>query len=193
MAYQELLQSMELSADEKVKTILENARMEGEAILDEARKEGEAIRKKLLAKTREEMQAKRNHALYILREELKADVAREKQTLYSKSFEQAAELVKSCREDTRYKESFLKLFQESVEGIPGNEVVVHLDPKDTALTSGLSGQYGSRLIIKPDLASSGGVMASTPEGDITIRNTIESRLENAREALKQEIYSLLFG
>lgn len=193
MAYQDLLQSMELSADEKVKNILENARLEGEAILEEARREAEAIKKKLVAKVREEVQAKRNHAHYILREELKADMAREKQALYAKSFERAADLVKSCRNDPRYKESFSRLLKDAVEGVPGKEVVVHCDPQDSALMSSLSSQYGSRLITRPDITSSGGVMASTPEGDITIRNTIESRLENAQEALKQEIYSLLFG
>jgi V/A-type H+-transporting ATPase subunit E len=193
MAYQELLQSMELGADEKVKNILEHARLEGEAILDEARKNAETIKKKLVTKARDEVEAKRNHARYILHEELKADMAREKQALFTTSFDRAAELVKSCRNDPRYSESFSRLLKEAVEGIPGNQVVVHIDPQDSALMNRFSSQYGSRLIIKPDLTSSGGVMASTPGGEITIRNTIESRLENARDALKQEVYSLLFG
>jgi V/A-type H+-transporting ATPase subunit E len=193
MAYHELLQSMELSADEKVENLLDSARKSSGSIQEEAQKEAGVIRKKLVTEAEEELQRERNHALYLLREELKADMTREKQALYDRSFERAGNLLKSCRVDPRYKDSFSKLMHDSVDGIPGTQVFVHLDPEDSTLMSGLSVPYGSRLILMPDLDCLGGLIATTPDERITIRNTIESRLENAREALKKEIYSLLFG
>jgi vacuolar-type H+-ATPase subunit E/Vma4 len=193
MAYQELLQSMELSAEEKVQNLLEIARKTGESILSEARKEAEANRRNLVAEAREEVQAERNHALYVLREELKAEMALQKQALFDTSFEKAAELLRSSRRDPRYKESYLGLVKDAVKGIPGDQVVIHINPEDSSFVSGFSDQHRSQMIIKPDLTCLGGVNASTPDDRITIHNTFESRLKTAREIMKKEIYSLLFG
>jgi vacuolar-type H+-ATPase subunit E/Vma4 len=193
MAYHELLQSMELSAEEKVDNLLESARKTGDLVLIEARKEAEVIRKKLVTEAQEEVQAERNHTLYKLREELKAEMAHEKQALFERSFGKAADLLKSARSDPRYRENYARLVRDSVEGVPGAQVIIYIDPRDSIFMSGLSHQYGSRIVIKPDLTCFGGVNASTPDGSITTRNTLESRLENAREVLKKEIYSLLFG
>jgi vacuolar-type H+-ATPase subunit E/Vma4 len=47
--------------------------------------------------------------------------------------------------------------------------------------------------IRTDLSSMGGLSASSPEGQITIKNTVESRLERIRELRRREIHAALFG
>jgi vacuolar-type H+-ATPase subunit E/Vma4 len=37
------------------------------------------------------------------------------------------------------------------------------------------------------------LVVSTKDGKVVVSNTIESRLHNARELLKREIFSTLFG
>lgn len=47
--------------------------------------------------------------------------------------------------------------------------------------------------IRTDLPCMGGLSASSPDGHITISNTIESRLERVREHKRREIHATLVG
>ncbi len=192
MAYNELLQSMELGAQEKTQAILENAKRAAESVLTEAQREAEVIKKRLLSQADTSVRIERNRSLYLLSEELKADLAVEKGRMYREAFSEAEKRLGSCRGDSRYPESFSHLLDESLEGIPAGEVEVHIDPKDAALCTASSGKTGTRLNVVPDLSCLGGVIVRNGDGSITIDDTLETRFENAREALKKEIYSLLF-
>jgi len=47
--------------------------------------------------------------------------------------------------------------------------------------------------IQSDIESIGGLCVSSSDEKITVLNTIESRVERARELLKQEIFGVLYG
>jgi vacuolar-type H+-ATPase subunit E/Vma4 len=192
MAYNELLQSMELSAQEKIQSILESARRSAESVITDAQREAEAIKKRLLAEAESSVRIERNRSMYLLSEELKADLTVEKGRIYREAFSEAEKRLGSCRMDPRYQASFSHLLDESLEGIPASEAEVHIDPKDAPLCSTLSGKTGTRLVVVPDLTCLGGIVVRSGDNSITITNTLETRFENAKEALKKEIYSLLF-
>jgi vacuolar-type H+-ATPase subunit E/Vma4 len=54
-------------------------------------------------------------------------------------------------------------------------------------------ELGWNSEIVGDLTSAGGLAVSTKDGKVVVSNTIESRLNNAKELLKREIFSTLFG
>jgi vacuolar-type H+-ATPase subunit E/Vma4 len=45
----------------------------------------------------------------------------------------------------------------------------------------------------PDLHSAGGLIASARDGMVVVSNTVESRLEKAKDSLKLEIFAALFS
>jgi len=193
MAYNELLQSMELGAQEKIKETLGAARMAADDILRDARRESEEIKRQLQADAEEAVSVERNRSLYLLREELKAEEIREKERIYLEAFEKAVEELKFCRKDPRYKESFSRLLSESLDGIQAKDIELHVDPRDIELCNEAVKGLVFPIKILTDLQSSGGHLIRIPDGSITIDNTIESRIIQAREVLKKEIYSILFG
>lgn len=193
MAYNELLQSMELGAKEKIETILEGARRGAESVVSDAQREAEAVKRRMISEAESGVRIERNRSLYLLSEELKADLAIEKERIYREAFSKAEKGLGSCRVDPRYPASFTRLLEESLEGIPDQGAELHIDPKDAPLYTPSSGKTGAGLSVVPDLSCHGGLVVRTRDGSITIDNTLETRFENAREALKKEIYSLLFG
>lgn len=193
MAYNELLQSMELGAKEKIGTILEGARRAAESVVSDSQREAEAIKRKMVSEAESGVKIESNRSHYILSEELKADLAVEKERIYREAFSKAEKGLDSCRVDPRYPASFIRMLEESLEGIPEGGAELHIDPKDAALCTASSGKTGTGLSVVPDLSCHGGLVVRTSDGSITIDNTLETRFENAREALKKEIYSLLFG
>lgn len=193
MAYNELLQSMELGAREKIETILDNAKRAAESVKTDAQREAEVIKRKLLSEADSSIRIERNRSLYLLSEELKADLAVEKGRIYREAFSEAEKRLGSCRGDRRYPPSFSHLLEETLEGIPASEAEVHIDPKDAPFCPASSGKTGISPVIVPDLSCLGGLVVRSRDGRITIDDTLETRFENAKEALKKEIYSLLFG
>ena len=97
MAYNELLQSMELGAQEKIKEIIGAARMAADDIFRDAKRESEEVKRQLQAEAADVVSVERNRSLYLLREELKAEEIREKERIYLEAFEKAGEELKSYR------------------------------------------------------------------------------------------------
>ncbi|HNI41293.1 MAG TPA: V-type ATP synthase subunit E, partial [Methanoregulaceae archaeon] len=118
---------------------------------------------------------------------------REKERIYLEAFEKAGEELKSYREDPRYRESFTRILRESLDGIQAKDIEVHIDPRDAELCFQALKAQESKFQLVTDLHSIGGHIIRIPDGSITIDNTIESRILQAREVLKKEIYSILFG
>jgi vacuolar-type H+-ATPase subunit E/Vma4 len=52
---------------------------------------------------------------------------------------------------------------------------------------------GANYEVIPDLHSAGGLIANTKDETFLISNTIESRLERARELLRPEVFTILYG
>lgn len=193
MAYNELLQSMELGAQEKIKEIIGAARMAADDIFRDAKRESEEVKRQLQAEAADAVSVERNRSLYLLQEELKAEEIREKERIYLEAFEKAGEELKSYREDPRYRESFTRILRESLDGIQAKDIEVHIDPRDAELCFQALKAQESKFQLVTDLHSIGGHIIRIPDGSITIDNTIESRILQAREVLKKEIYSILFG
>ncbi|HUU75540.1 MAG TPA: V-type ATP synthase subunit E [Methanoregulaceae archaeon] len=193
MPFNELLQSMELSADEKIKEILENARFSAEEILNVVTNDSKKIRDDLKAQSVEQVNVERNRSLYLLKEEIKGDLAKEKERIFQEVFSRAEQLLGSCRKDPRYRESFLKMLNESLSDASGR-IIIHIDPVDLEIYTHCMNQIGSlKAEISPDLNCAGGLNVALPDERINVYNTVESRLKKSRIVLRKEVFSFLFG
>lgn len=192
MAFNELLHSMEQSAEEKKKDILENARISAEEILADAQKQSQTIKDELVATAEEKVKVKKNKSLYLLKEDIKAELTREKERIFEEAFSQAKHLLDASRSDSRYTKSFARLLDQSLERLNGR-IVVHVDPEDEALCRKCGKDTTLEFTVVPDRKCTGGLDAEIADKGIIVRNTLESRLENARILMRKDLFVFLFG
>ena len=193
MAYETLLKSVEESAEEKERELLQNAQKQADEIRQEARKLAKEVEERLVKEAEKTAGIERNKQLYLAKGKLKeqALIAREK--MFETAFEQAGNRLSSLRQDEKYPSIFRHLCEETIRAIGKGMVVVHIDPRDLDLCKKTLEIVHISCEIHSDLDCIGGLTVSSPDGKITISNTIESRLERVREHKRREIYATLFG
>jgi len=88
---------------------------------------------------------------------------------------------------------FSRLLNESAGEMEGGAIVLHVDPRDEALCREVLAQSGREFQVVPDITTWGGVIVSSPDEQVRIHNTLESRLERAKNLYKKEVCRILFG
>lgn len=193
MKYDHLIQSMEAGAEEKIRDIRERSAAEREEILGKVRIDVERLRMDFLADTRQKAAIEMNKQLYHAREEVNVKVASEREAAFNEVFLEARQRVSQIREMPDYKVCFTAMLDEVLRGLTGEDIVLHVDPRDLELCKNLVRDRGLNLEIHLDLSTAGGLNGSCSDGKILVRNTIDDRLEHAREIMKTEIFRALQG
>ena len=70
---------------------------------------------------------------------------------------------------------------------------IHVDRRDLDLCTRTLVTLGIRCEALTDIESAGGLVVSSLDGLVMISNTVESRLERAREKKRLSVYAALFG
>jgi len=193
MTYENLIASMEVNAEKGIAEIVQKAHQEAEEIKKSAEAKGEAIKASHCETAQKSADIERNKLIYNVKAENKMRIIKEKDAVIQRAFFDAKKCLDSFRDDARYKENFKKMLQEAVHELEGEKVRLHIDARDEPLCRQLLDELGRNSEIVDDLTSAGGLAVSTKDGTVVVSNTIESRLNNARELLKREIFSTLFG
>ncbi len=193
MPYEDLIQSVESSANERIVEIQERAQKEAEEIIQQARSKENGIKTRNLEEARKILEIERTKQISAIKEERKMQVTKVKDSLFQRAFQIAQERLDTARLHPKYREHLRLLLQEVLEEMKGQEVVIHIDPRDESLCREILKelQCNSELVL--DLNSAGGVIVHSSDGSYRILNTIETRLEKAREHLRKDLFSLLFG
>jgi V/A-type H+-transporting ATPase subunit E len=71
--------------------------------------------------------------------------------------------------------------------------VVHVDPRDVELCKKTLALLRLVPEIRSDITTAGGMVASLPDNSIVISNTVESRMQRAKELKRKEIHAILTG
>ncbi|OFW68374.1 MAG: hypothetical protein A2V52_06295 [Actinobacteria bacterium RBG_19FT_COMBO_54_7] len=74
----------------------------------------------------------------------------------------------------------------------GGKVVCHLDPADKELADSILRKQGVDYEVLTDVECLGGAVVSNTEGRVNIINTVEERLNRAREKLRMNVSGILF-
>jgi V/A-type H+-transporting ATPase subunit E len=193
MAYNDLIQSMEEGAGEKIAEIRSEMQRTIENIRRESSERAEEVHRSLLEEARSAAKDQRNRTLFQVRGEENEALTREKEHRVNEAFKKAGERMKEMRKDPSYRDLFSGLLSESLAAVDIRDIQVHVDPRDQELCRSSLSERSVRADVIPDLTTAGGVELSSADGRIKVYNTLESRLEKARSVYNKEVCRFLFG
>lgn len=193
MSIEQLIESVEVSAQEKISELAEKAGRDAADVKKEAQVKDEIIKKRHLDTVKKAVEMERNKLLAKVKEENRMQLNRVKDEVYKKAFLEAQKILSSVRGQTKYETMFSTMVQEAVAELEGEEIQLHVDKRDEALCKKLLPQLHLNCEILTDITCHGGLNAGTKDGRFIVFNTIESRFETAKATLKPEIIEILYG
>lgn len=193
MTYEILIKSMEESAEKRIDEITKKAHLEANEIRSAAEEKAESIKIAYLTATQKSVQTERNKLIYKAKAESKMRVLKEKEEVIQRAFAEAKKRLEGFRNDINYKANFKKMVQEAVLALEAENVVFHIDKRDENVCKHVLNELNGNAEFVNDLTSLGGLEVSTEDGKIVVFNTIESRLANAEELLRRQIFATLYG
>lgn len=193
MALEDLIGSVEVSAQERIHEIHERSKAEAEEIIREAQGRAGSIRKRHHDKAVADVELQRNRLLSSIREENQREILKAKNEIFQEAFDETERRLAIVREQPRYRAGFRKLLGEVVSELGEQDVILHIDPRDSTLCREALVERSLNYDLIPDLVCAGGLSAHTRDERFTIINTIESRLKKAGEVYRPDIVAILFG
>lgn len=193
MAYENLLKSVEESAQEREHEIREKARIAIEEISKDAKNQEAMIQQALLDEAVKSALIEKNKFIYLTKNENKKKLIAAKETIFLEAFGGAQEKLALLRDTADYPAIFKKLTMEAVGTLGGEKFRIHVDKRDEALIRKILAEMNMPGEVYTDVTCAGGLVASTLDESVKISNTLESRLERAKEQKKLEVYAVLFG
>jgi vacuolar-type H+-ATPase subunit E/Vma4 len=193
MPFEELIEAVEMGAEEKIRDLKEKTYEEANEITKQAELKDEIIRTRYLDAVKKAVEIERNEAIVKINEETRMQLIRVKDEMYQKAFSEARATLSSARENPNYENSYRKMLKEAAAELAGEEIRLHIDKRDENLCKKLLPELNLNCEIATDLTCAGGLNASTKDERFTVFNTIESRLERAKALMKSEIFAILYG
>jgi len=193
MAYENLLKSVEESALEKKRELQIKAQKQADEIRSGAKKQAEEISEHAIKEAESSVAIERNKQLYLAKGAIKEQALKSREKVFEAAFEAAGQRLSRLREDDTYPVIFRRLAEETIGAMGQTPFVIHIDQRDLDLCKKTLAAINVSCGIQADLECMGGLVATSPDGLITLANTIESRLERVREHKRLEIYGILSG
>lgn len=193
MPYEQLIESVEQCADDKIRGVTEKATLDAVEIIAEAAKKDEIIKKRHLDMVKKTVDSERRKSLGKINEKNRMNLIKAKEAVFVKAFSEAQKNLSSARGQTDYENLFRKLLNETIQELEGEEIQLHIDKRDEALCKKLLPELRLNCEVITDITCAGGLNAGTKDGRFIIFNTIESRFERAKVLLKREVYATLYG
>jgi V/A-type H+/Na+-transporting ATPase subunit E len=193
MAYENLLKSVEESAQEREQELREKAQSTVQAISEDITNQAAEIQQSLLEVAKKAASVEKNKRIYLTKGENKEKLIKTKERIVSLAFHDAEQRLSTLRNDPKYPAVFNKLAREAIESLGEEEFRIHIDKRDEQLMKKSLSDMNRTGEIIADLQCSGGLVVSTRNESVKISNTLESRLERAKERKKLEVYAVMFG
>jgi len=193
MPYEQLIESVEKCAEDKIRGVTEKATRDAGEIIAEAAKRDGIIKKMHLDTVKKTVDSERRKSLGKIREQNRMQLIKAKETVFVEAFTEARKMLSSARGKADYENFFRQLLKETVHELEGEEIQLHIDKRDEALCKKLLPELKLTCEIVTDITCLGGLNAGTKDGRFIIYNTIESRFERAKVLLKREVYATLYG
>lgn len=193
MALEDILRALEEKADTRVDVIRNEAQKRVQEILAEVEKEAARTRRQRLKKVEDQIRTEATGIVYSASLRSKNLIIKAQEEAVEAAFKIAQERLRTLHEREDYPRVLEVLLDECLEFFPEGEVLVEVRPGDRDMVVRLleSRQRQYKLSQTP-LEASGGLVVSTPDRQITVSNTFESRLTRAQDHLKLQISKALF-
>jgi vacuolar-type H+-ATPase subunit E/Vma4 len=191
MAIEDILQALDDQCREECQEIFARAEQEAKQILERSKEDAEAVRQARLAKAKAEAQSETTSMLYSARLKSKNAVISAKESVAERALAEAEEGLQDLRSRSDYAAILEGLITEGLSRVTG-KIVCHVDPTDKKLADSILRKQGVDYEIVADLECIGGCIISDTEGRVNIINTVEERLNRAREKLRMNVSGILF-
>ncbi len=185
MALADILRAMEGEAEAEIARQREQADAAVAQIHTEAETDARAIRERHRREVLVPLQEERARRLNRARLAALRATSRARERLFAEALACARESLALLRTDASYPQVLCALVQETLSQLDG-PVVIRADPRDERILRELL--PGAQLQF--DLTNWGGIEARGLDGQITVTNTLEARLEQAQAQLRQQAMPL---
>jgi V/A-type H+/Na+-transporting ATPase subunit E len=189
----DLLIAMEESTEERVNEILKQAHLDADEIKRTAEEKAGPIKKSYLDSVEKSFESERNKLIYNAKSEIKMDVIKAKDEMIQSAFVEAKKSLDDLRDRESYKGRFKSMIQEAMHELGGEKARLHIDGRDENLCKQILDELNENSEIVADLTSAGGLNVSTRDEKVVVFNTIESRLDRAKEFLARQVFATLYG
>ncbi len=189
----DLLIAMEESTEERINGIMKQAHQDAEEIKRTAEEKAETIKKSYLDSAEKSFESERNKLIYNAKSEIKMDVIKAKDEVIQSAFVEAKQSLDDLRDRESYRGRFKSMLQEAMHELGGEKAQLHIDRRDENLCKQILDELNENSEVVVDLTSAGGLNVSTRDEKVVVSNTIESRLDRAKEFLGRQIFATLYG
>lgn len=115
-----------------------------------------------------------------------------RESLLERLFERASQVLSEARLARDYPCILQRLLAEALDDLPlEQDVVVRCDARDLSLLNPVAGAAGRPIAVERILNAWGGLVVQDLAGRVVADNTIESRLQRARETLWPRLAAIL--
>jgi len=192
MILEEMLRALEEENKKRCLEVIAEGKKEAAKIVQEAELEAERIKNKEIENVTSSLHGEKAKILNEARLFVKRQIVQAKEDIAQQAFSEAQKQLADFKKSKDYPAIFRHLLEETLENVEG-KVIVTVEKSDEKMAQEILDELGLEYQLQSDTSFLGGVKVATADGRITLTNTFDARLENARRLLKPEIMSILFG
>jgi V/A-type H+-transporting ATPase subunit E len=190
MGLEDILHAMEEEAGGETAEIVAEAETTAGRMVTEAEARSQQVRERHRQGIIPTLSAEEARIMNEARLEALKTVMQTREELIDRAFQAAQRQLSGLRSQADYPVMLQRWIQEVVEEL-GEDLVVDVGEEDVGLVRSLLEEMEARATIKSSLDSAGGLSATSGDGRILVVNTIDSRLENARQVLRREVANMI--
>ncbi len=191
-------------AEKTGQEIIEAAKSKAAKILDEAREKADEMKKSELEQIKEQLRSGSRRDLAEKKVTYHRLAQSQKSQIIDDVFEKARETLLQYAKSDAYLEILENLIAESAADLGGGKLCVSVNLADRKRTGDSSMKKLSKMVHektgkdtelvlnKESLRKAGGALVSTFDGQASVDNTFEARLERVKENATAELETILF-
>lgn len=199
-----IVSSIISDAQSKADVIIQEAEKETALIVEEGEKEAVLEKEKILENAKKQSAMKYQQLISEAKMNSRRAELEAREEIIESAFKRAEDELKkiASTDSDEYKESLKKIIEEASIEIGGGDLILSLKADDVAkvkdaissLEKNIEGKTGTKttLEIGENIATIGGAVVKTKNGDIEVNNTIEARMLRFKKALRSEVAKILF-
>lgn len=192
MAIEDIIETLEGEGEKERERVLKAAEQESKRIIELAKEDAAEVKRKEMERT--SLLLKGETARIFNQAELyrKEETIKAKEKVIDRVFEKAVLQTKELRASEEYERIFENLAREAFGRVSG-DMVISVDKRDEQVARKVLSKLGKNCELRTDLDCLGGLVVRTANERVTYLNTIDTRMEKAREVIKSEITEALFA
>lgn len=185
-------------AQNEAEAVLSRAKEDARKIMEEAQDQADAERKAILKRASQDEERTRRQMIASAQIKARTLQLKKREELLDKVFGEAHQQLSGLQQWSDYDRIVIGLLREALMSLQTDSALIQAD-KETLqyLTDGVlekvSKELNVRLQIKGSLSQGTGVIVETDDGRRRFDNTLETRLDRMKDALRAPVYRILVG